>query len=112
MPCPTSKAVTHICPGGGEAGALSSKGNQPAKPSQRSGQPRGASSQTVPINARENIHQDGTGAVHTDAGNSLKRRNTAASIATHPCATPSRPSDNGAGSTLPNKDSGVTMKDT
>jgi hypothetical protein len=54
-----------IWPDAGWDGCAASSGIQLARPSQRTGQPRGASSQMVPSIAQQNIQNGGTGALHT-----------------------------------------------
>src|SRR3569832_2226793 len=109
MPCPTSKAVIHISPYG-RAGTFTSNGSHVTAPSQRNGQPRGASIHSMPNNASANIGQEGIGADHTAAGIALSHSSACASHSTTQCAMPSSQSHNGLGKTLPIKASGVTTK--
>jgi hypothetical protein len=65
IPWPTSKAVTATSPSRGCDARLASSGSHATAPTQRRGQPRGASIQKVPPSAKQKIHGFGAGAVHT-----------------------------------------------
>src|SRR5471032_78239 len=110
MPCPTSKAVTHNWPGAGLAGKAVIRGSQLSIPSQRCGQPRGASSHKVPNKAQAKLHHGGAGAVQTANGPLLSHSSSCTSSCMIKCANSSSQPDNGAGNRLADRDKGATTR--
>ena len=111
MPCPTSNAVTSISPWPGRDGRPASSGSHAAAPTQRCGQPRGASIHTVPASAKQNTHGAGVGALHTASGLAPihaeeQRQRLHGEVRQRRAAM----SDSGDGSMLPASASGVTTK--
>ena len=110
MPWPTSKAVTSNFPTAGASGTCVSSGVHAARPTQRCGQPRGASIHAVPNRASTRIQGDGAGAVHTASAGADNHPSGHASTTIASCARPSTRSASGDGSTLPASASGVTNR--